>query len=167
MADARPVVWKPRKVRRLLNLYPPLFFQRVQLRAFADDGRSCTVRLKRSLWNRNLNGSAFGGSIYAAADPFYPILYWQALAREGIAVQAWLRAAEADFRRPARSHLRLDFAIGEEQLAAARDRLQRDGYSVHTDEVSAVDEEGALCARVSCVSYLRLLGTEPGRPAAF
>ena len=105
MPPKHPIVWSPRKLRWYLNGYPPLFWHRAKLLEVDPDMRWAKVRLKRSLWNRNLNGSAFGGAIYTAADPWFPILYWQALAREGIAVQGWLKAATVDYKKPARSHL--------------------------------------------------------------
>ena len=167
MPPTHPIVWSPRKLRWYLNGYPPLFWHRAKLLEVDPDMRWAKVRLKRSLWNRNLNGSAFGGAIYTAADPWFPILYWQALAREGIAVQGWLKAATVDYKKPARSHLLYDFRIAESDLEQARDRLQRFGYSVHTNTAEAIDAEGDVCAQIDCVSYLSLLNPGSAGSAGF
>ena len=167
MPPKHPIVWGPRKLRWYLNGYPPLFWHRAQLRAVDPAMRWAKVRLKRSLMNRNLNGSAFGGAIYSAADPWFPILYWQALAREGIAVQAWLKAGAIDYRKPARTHLHYEFRISEDDLAMARARLPEKGYSVHTNQVDAIDADGDVCAAIECVSYLRLLQPQEAGSAGF
>jgi len=161
-----PIVWSPRKLRLYLNFYPPLFFQRAKVTEVDPNYRWLKVRLKRSLLNRNLNGSAFGGSIYSAGDPWYPILYWQALAREGIAIQGWLKASTVDYKKPARSNLIYEFRIAEDDLDRARDRLNRFGYSVHTNTVDAIDAEGDVCATMECVSYLRRLNEVDSEPGA-
>lgn len=167
MPPKHPIVWSPRKLRWYLNLYPPLFFHRAKLVEVDPAMRWAKVRLKRSFWNKNLNGSAFGGAMYSAADPWFPILYWQALAREGMALQGWLKACHADYKKPGRSHLMYDFRLAESDLDQARDRLSRFGYSVHTNTVEAIDREGEVCASFECVSYLRLLNPGAQGSAGF
>lgn len=161
-----PLIWSPRKLRRRMNRFPPLFFQRVKLVEVAADMRSCSVVLKRSRWNRNLNGSTFGGAIYSAGDLWFATLYWQALAREGMALQGWLKSCHVDYQKPARSDLRLEFRITDEDLELARDRLLRFGSSVHRNRVDAVDAEGEVCATLECTSFLRLLNGAAFTPPA-
>jgi acyl-coenzyme A thioesterase PaaI-like protein len=162
----QPILWSPRKLRRMLNFYPPLFFQRIKVLEVDNDFRRARVRLKRSLLTRNLNGSAFGGSIYAAADPWFPLLYWQALAQQGYAVQGWLKAGSADYKKPACSDLHFEFRLQEDHLAQAKADFAAKGKSVLVDRVDAMDQTGDVCATIECVSYLRLLAqpeaTAPG-----
>ncbi|HIA27006.1 MAG TPA: DUF4442 domain-containing protein [Planctomycetes bacterium] len=155
----------PRRLRWLLNLYPPLLLQRIRVVEFSEDFRRCRVRLGKSILTRNLYGTTFGGSIYSAADPFFPILYWQILAREGRLLQAWLRASKADFLKPAASALTLDFEISDEKLESARSQLEEKGRAVMTDTVEGIDREGHCCARIELVSILRPPpeGEEPAR----
>ena len=82
-------------------------------------------------------------------------------------VQAWLNAGAIDYRKPARSHLHYEFRISEEDLAAARERLPEKGYSVHTNQVDAIDADGDVCAAIECVSYLRLLQPQEAGSAGF
>jgi acyl-coenzyme A thioesterase PaaI-like protein len=162
-----PILWSPRKLRRMLNFYPPLFFQRIKVLTVDDDFRRARVRLKRSLLTRNLNGSAFGGSIYTAADPWFPLLYWQALARQGYAVQGWLKAGSADYKKPARSDLHFEFRLQEEHLVQAKADFAAKGKSVLVDQVDAMDQGGDVCATIECVSYLRLLSPPESTAPAF
>ncbi len=145
-------------MRWVLRAYPPLFFQRITPVFFAEDFRAARVRVRRSLWTRNLNGTTFGGTIYAAADPVFALMYWQALARRGVATRSWLMAARAQYRRPATSSLALDFALSAADLDAAEAELRRRGKAVRIHQVEARDERGAVCAELELVTFLRLLG---------
>lgn len=158
-----PAVFRgPRRLRHwqlrwMLNFYPPLFWQRVKVVACDADFRHVRVRVRRSLWTRNLNGSTFGGSLYAACDPIYPLMYWQALARRGLEVQAWLKAAEIDFLKPARGAVSADFRLSGADLDSAATELAARGKCVRVHEVLLIDPAGETCARASTVSFLRLL----------
>ncbi len=154
-SSTRP--WSPRKLRWTLRFYPPWFYQNCRVLSWSPDHLHVVVRLKRSLWTRNLNGSTFGGSIYAAADPIFPLMYWQALALRGWQLQAWLRAARIDFLRPAEGDLRFEFRLRPEDLDAAEADLRTRGRTARTDRVQGVDREGGLCAEVELVSFLRTL----------
>jgi len=157
VAQKRPIIWTPRKLRWMLNHYPPFWFQRIKIMEVDPDYRWMNVRMKKSILTRNLNGSAFGGSIYSAADPWFPILYWQALARQGFALECWLKAATVDFNKPGASDLHLKFEISQADLDLATKNLDIIGSSVHENTVEVIDLDGDICATVECVSYLRLL----------
>lgn len=154
---ARTRILKPWQMRWMLNLYPPLFFQRIRVDHVADDFLTVRMRAKRSIWNRNLNGTMFGGTIYAAADPVFPLMYWQALARRGLDLQTWLMATHARFTRPAATDLLFEFRLTEDDLEQAQQSLQERGKAVRTHQVQAVDQDGQVCAELELVSYLRLL----------
>ena len=141
----------------MLKWYPPLLLQRIKAEVIAEDFLHVRMRAKRSLLNRNLNGTMFGGSIYAAADPIFPLMYWQALARRGLDLQTWLMASKVQYRKPVASSLWFDFRLREEDLAEATAALAERGKAVRTHMVQAVDAEGEVCAELELVSYLRLL----------
>lgn len=157
VAERRPTLWSAQRMRRLLNLYPPYFLQRIVVVDVAEDFCRVRVRLQRSLLTRNLNGTAFGGSIYAAADPIYALMYWQALARRGLALQTWLMASRVQYRKPAAAALTFDFELTASDLDAAQAELQQRGKSVRTHRVEARDPHGQVCAELELVNYLRLL----------
>lgn len=166
--DAQVRIWSARRMRWLLRFYPPLCFQRVVPVWIADDFRAARMRVRRSLLTRNLNGTTFGGTIYAAADPLFALLYWQALARRGVATRSWLMAARAQYRQPAATGLALDFALSAADLDAAEAELRRRGKAVRIHRVEARDERGMVCAELELVTFLRLLGAqEPPEVSAF
>jgi len=157
MADARaPRVLSERQGKWLVSLYPPLLFQRVKVVRFGDGFRSCEVRVARSLLTRNLNGTTFGGSIFAAADPIYAIMYWQALARRGLRVQSWLKSARIDYRRPVATALSLHFRLDEEQVDRAERGLAETGRYECRHSTLAVDRHDRVCAEVETDVHVRL-----------
>ncbi len=142
--------------RWLLAAYPPLLFQRVRCVSIGPGFRSCRMRVAKSLVTRNLNGTTFGGTIFAAADPIYALLFWQIFAREGIGVQVWLKRAAIDYLKPAATVLTLDFAIPDPDVAAAREALETTGRWRRTYRTDAVDASGAVCATIDTEIYVRL-----------
>jgi len=145
-----------RQGRWLLNLYPPLLVQRIRIVEIAPGFTACRVRVAKSVLTRNLFGTTFGGTIFAAADPIHAILYWQVFARRGRSVQAWLKSARIEYRKPAATALTLAFALGERDIADAESALDRDGSFVRTFRTEALDTQGRVCAVVETEVYLRL-----------
>ncbi|MDA1259322.1 MAG: YiiD C-terminal domain-containing protein [Planctomycetota bacterium] len=162
--DARVRIWSARRMRWILRAFPPIFFQRIVPGHFSEDFLTARVRVKRSIFTRNLNGTTFGGTIYSAADPVFALMYWQALARRGVATRSWLIAARAQYRKPATTSLALDFHLTESDLDSAEEELRRRGKSVRVHQVEARDEHGVVCAELELVTFLRLLGAQE-RPA--
>lgn len=148
----------PRSLRRLLNFYPPWWFQRIRVASIRDDFLACRVRVRRSWRTRNLMGSTFGGTIYAAGDPVIAVLFWQILARRGVPVEAWLRTATIRFRRPAWSTLTLDFVIERIDVEDAIGHLDREGRWSRWYRVDALDADGRVCAEIETEVYLRRAG---------
>jgi len=146
----------PRKMRWMFNLYPPLFLQRIRCLFVADDYLQVRLVVRYSRWNRNHNGTIFGGTIYAAADPVIPVMYWQGLRARGIELQAWLMSAEIHFRRPGASDLYLDFRLTQEDLDQAARELEECGKSIRKHKVEAIDTSGKVCAEAEVVTHLRL-----------
>ncbi len=142
--------------RFLLNAYPPFVFNRIRILHIEKGYTACTVRIKKSFLNRNMNGTIFGGSLFAASDPFYAILYWQIFERKGYKVQTWLKSAEIHYLRPADQDLYLSFNISPEQIFAAEEALNSIGKYKFTHEVhyKSKDEEVYVLAKTEV--YLRL-----------
>ena len=124
------------------------------------DFQLARVQVRRSLLTRNLNGTTFGGSLFSAADPIHGVLYWQLLARRGLAVQTWLKGARIEYLRPAHTSVELEARITNEELEAAVEALEQRGKFVHTHTLEAHDRGGTLCARFQVEVYGRLLDRE-------
>lgn len=140
-----------------LNLYPPFLFHRIRVLRFGEDFRSCRVRVARSLLTRNLNGTTFGGTIFSAFDPIWPVLYWQVFARRGEMLQVWLKGGRIRYRKPAATALTIDFHLADEDVEAAARGLERDGRVIRVHEARALDREGDACAIMESEVYMRHL----------
>lgn len=151
-----PRIYSEKKLKFLLNLFPPLLFSRVRLKSITPGFRQITVLVRKSILNRNFEKSIFGGTIFSAADPFYALMYWQIFAHEGIKSQVWLKRAEIQYRKPATSHLKLVFAVSEEELNTVRTELLSTGRAECWHTVNATDESGELCAEIRTLIHLRL-----------
>lgn len=143
----------PRGLRRLLNLYPPYLFTRTRVKSISDDWRESVVQLKKSLLTRNYVGTTFGGSIFAASDPFFMLMLIGIFGIQEHIV--WDKAATIEYKRPAKSTLTLRFLITDQDIAAIEKDLSEKGKSEPVFYVDAVDREGHVCATVSKTLYIR------------
>jgi acyl-coenzyme A thioesterase PaaI-like protein len=157
----------PWAMKWMLNLFPPLLFQRIKILEVSQDFQYCRVRVKRSIWTRNLHGTTFGGTIYSAADSPLPMLYWQLFAQRGLQVESWLQAGKIRYEKPAATELILEFRLSDEDVAWATAELESKGRFRQSIDIQAVDLNGTTCARISMEAYVRLARDEQGAHAAF
>jgi len=147
----------------VMRFYPPLFFQRIWVKKFENDFRSCTVKVSKSFLNKNYNGSIFGGTIYAATDPFYALLYDQLMQRRGFKVRVWLKSASIQYLKPGRSNLYFTIILTDEMIAEAEEALKTVGKFVKAYPMSITNKSDEVCATVMNEVYIRNLhqGEEP------
>jgi acyl-coenzyme A thioesterase PaaI-like protein len=136
---------------RLLNLYPPYLGAGVRVRSSADL-RTFEVRMKLRFWNRNLVGTAFGGSLYAMCDPFFMLILIEALGRDYV---VWDKAATIRFRRPGRSTVKATFHIPQERIDEIRAAADAGGKVEPVFMAEVFDEQGELVADVEKLLYVR------------
>jgi acyl-coenzyme A thioesterase PaaI-like protein len=162
-----PRVWSESRLKWVLNLYPPFFFNRIRIVEMGPGCRTCRVRIKKSLFTRNLQGTTFGGTIYSAADPIYAMLLWQILAREGWVTQAWVRTSRIHFTRAAATDLELDFVLSDGDVHDALVTLNEHGRFSRVLKTSAVDREGRVCAEIETEVYMRVPRPEQHQKPVF
>lgn len=151
------MIVSPNTLKWALRFYPPLFFQRIWVKKFGDDFRTCTVKLSKSVLNKNYNGSIFGGTIYAATDPFYALLFDQILQRRGYKVRVWLKSASIQYLKPGRSALYFSLNITDEMIEDAEDALKTIGKFVKAYPMEITNADGEICATVMNEVYIRNL----------
>lgn len=140
-----------------LCLYPPLLFQRIWVKKFHSGFRGVDVKINKSLFNKNYNGSIFGGTIYAATDPFYALLFDQLLQREGFKIRVWLKSASIQYLKPGRSALYFTIFITDEMLNEAIETLNNGGKFVKAYPMEIKNKDGEVCATVMNEVYVRNL----------
>ncbi len=150
-----PRIWTERQLRWVLSVYPPFLLNRIRVAAIGPGFRTCRVHVHRSVVTRNLQGSTFGGTIYSAADPIYPLMYWQIFAHRGERVQAWLRSATVRYLKPASGRVTFEFALSDDDVERACAALAEHGRYAHTHTAEAVSVDGQVCTVVDAEVYLR------------
>jgi acyl-coenzyme A thioesterase PaaI-like protein len=136
----------------LLNFWGPFLGAGIRVVESTPDWRYLRVELRQHWWNRNLVGTAFGGSLFAMCDPFYMVMLVVNLGDDYV---IWDRAATIHFRRPGRGTVQAEFRLSAEQLQAVRAAADRDGRHDATFSIGVTDSEGTTIAEVEKVVYLR------------
>ncbi|MXV50670.1 DUF4442 domain-containing protein [Pedobacter sp. HMF7647] len=140
-----------------MRFYPPLFFQRIWVRKFGQGFKSADVKISKSIFNTNYNNSIFGGTIYAATDPFFSLLFDQVLQRRGYKVRVWLKSGQISYLKPGRTNMYFNIVLTEENIDEACQVLDTVGKFVKTFPMEIFNKEGELCATVQNEVYIRNL----------
>jgi hypothetical protein len=141
-----------------MRFYPPLFFQRIWVQGFKKDFKGVSVKISKSLLNKNYNRSIFGGTIFAAADPFYPLLFHQIFTRKGYKTIVWLKSARIQYLKPGRTDLFFDIVLNDEAITEAEHILNTIGKYEREFTVEMYSKTGELCVLVVSEVYVRNLG---------
>ena len=145
------------RLKWLLRIYPPLLLQRIWTVSFYKDFRGVKVRIFKSFLTRNYNRSIFGGTVFSAADPFYPVLFHQVFSHKGYKVITWSKSAEIHYLKPGMSNLGFEIQIPEAEIAEVEKMLNTVGKFVKVYQVDIYDNTGETCAIVKNEIYLRNL----------
>ena len=139
----------------VMRLYPPFFFQRIWVRRFDKGFTGVEVKINRSWLNRNHNGTIFGGTIFAATDPFYALLFDQQLQRKGYKTVVWLKSATVQYIKPGRTALFFRISVDGNDIREVEAALGEHGKAVKTFPVTVVDRNGDTCAIMHNEVYIR------------
>ena len=142
-------------VKTILNIFPPLLFNRIVLKEISVDFTQMKVVLRKVLFNINLHKTIFGGSIFSACDPYFPTMYYHIFANKGRKLVIWIKAAEIQYLKPSDSSLKLDFIIRKKDILLAENALNKEGKFEIWHSVEAINKKGIICARARMQIYLR------------
>lgn len=133
------------------NLWPCYRGTGARVTHIAGDWREVRVRLPLSWRTRNYVGTIFGGSLYAAVDPFYMIMLMKNLGPDYV---VWDKAASIRFKRPGRSALTATFRLDEAELVEIRRLLQESPKVDRSYTVHLADQMGVVHAEVEKVIHI-------------
>ena len=142
-------------IKSLLNIFPPLLFNRIVLKEISDDFLEMKVVLRKALFNMNFHRTIFGGSIFSACDPYFPTMYYHIFAQKKRKLIVWLKAGEIQYLKPANSSLKIHFTIKKEEIEMAEDALNKKGKFEIWHTVEAINKDGIICASAKMQIYLR------------
>ena len=142
-------------VQFVLNIFPPLLFNRIVLKEISDDFMQMRVVIRRALFNINFHKTIFGGTIFSACDPYFPTMYYHIFAKKNRKLIIWLKSAEIQYLRPADTSLKLHFKITEKEIQLAEKTLNEKGKFEIWHDVEAISKKGIVCAKAKILVYLR------------
>ncbi len=142
---------KTKIFRMGMNFFPCYRGTGGRVTFIAADFRRIRIRLPLSWRTRNIVGTIFGGSIYAATDPFYMLMLRMRLGKSYV---IWDKAASVQFLRPGRSTLYAEFTLPPGEEAEIRLLLTKQPSVDRTYTVELCDENGVVHAIVQKVVYI-------------
>ena len=140
----------------MLNWWLPFIFNRIKIIYVADNFLNIKVELKHTIWNRNPNKSLWGGSMFSAADPFFPVMLKQRILQKGYKTDFFTKATQVEYLKEAKSSLIFDFKIEESEFEVALNTLLNEKKYEHWFTVYGVDTVGKKCVEAKVQAYLRL-----------
>ena len=148
--------WTPRRLRLLVNLYPPYLGAGVRVTHIDPEWRELHVQMKLRWFNRNFVGTHFGGSLYSMVDPHLMILLMQRLGPDYI---VWDATATIHFKKPGIGTVRSTIRITDAEVEAIRDATKIGRKHMPQWTLEVLDEKGEQVATVEKTLYVRERGS--------
>lgn len=142
----------PRWMARATSLYPPLLGAGIRVVEFSDDWTVCRTELRLGRFNRNQQGTAFGGSIGSMSDAFFALLLWNQL---GKAYYVWDTKAEIDYLSPGVSTVHGRFEVPREVAEQIRAEAEDGRKVLRWFETDLTLDDGTVVAHVRRQVYVR------------
>ena len=141
-----------RRLRLLMNLWPPFLCTGIRVLRLDEDFRHARVRLSARWYNRNYVGTHFGGSLFAMTDPFWMLLVMHAI---GDGYIVWDKAGHIEFEKPGRGPVSAEFRLDDAVLGELRAAAADGGKVLRWFETPVRDASGDVVATVRKQLYLR------------
>ncbi len=142
---------RTRLARYRYNLFPAYRLCGGRIRYVRDDWQEVRIAVSHSWRTKNVFGTTFGGSIYAAVDPIYAVMLLKALP-DGYTV--WDRAATIEFEKPATEPLYARFTISDAELESIQETLEERPSTTRSYDVSLVSADGTVHATATKTVYV-------------
>lgn len=142
---------RTRAFRWAFNFWPCYRGTGARVTYIAADWRETRIRLPLSFRTRNYVGTIFGGSLYAAVDPFYMLMLIRNLGPDYV---VWDKAASIRFKRPGRATLTATFRLDEAELQEVRGLLHDLPKVDRIYTIELVDKAGLVHAVVEKVVHI-------------
>ena len=122
------------------NLSPMYRRSTARIQSVSEDLLNIRIRLPISYKNRNYVNTIFGGSMFSAVDPI-PMV--QLINLIGPAYVVWDKAAQVQFKRPAKADLFCTFSYTEAELADIKARVANEKEIEIVKPSLLTDREGS------------------------
>ncbi|WP_338218898.1 PaaI family thioesterase [Algoriphagus sp. oki45] len=143
---------KFRRLIRMINWYPPYLFSGIKIVDHAQDFSWFKSRLVLKWYNKNLVGTAFGGSLYSMCDPFFMFILLIHLGEDYI---VWDKYANIDFVKPGKGPVFAEFRLSPEEILHVKNLVDKEGKAVVEYPCEVKSEDGTLIAKLRKGLYVR------------
>lgn len=143
--------FKTWRFRALMNWYPMYFGTGGRVLFWSGDSREVHLRLRRNVWTYNYVGTIFGGSMFAASDPFYMLMLLQVLGNHYV---VWDKSASIGFRKPGRTTLYMRYELTDESINEIRRDVAANGQTERTFILKWMDKDGVVHAEIERLCYV-------------
>lgn len=143
-----PKSWQAKRI----NFYAPYLGAGIRIRDVDTAYRRFEVEMPLTLWNKNIKGVHFGGSLYSMCDPFYMWILMENLGTEYI---IWDKAATIEFLKPGNGTVYAVFEVEEERIAGIRKDLKAKTKNDYIFETYIYNKENIKIAKVTKTVYVR------------
>lgn len=137
--------------RRFMNFYPMYFGTGGKVLFWSSDSSEVHLRLGLNLWTRNYVGTIFGGSMFAAADPFYMVMLMRILGPKYV---VWDKTAHIRFRKPGKSRLYAVLRLLPENIESIKQQVRECGHALVTFNIRWIDREEVVHAEIERQCYI-------------
>ncbi|UCZ55540.1 DUF4442 domain-containing protein [Desulfurispirillum indicum] len=144
--------WKSKLARLAFNIFPAYRRTGARVVFISHDWKRVRVKLPLNIWTRNAVGTLFGGSMFAAVDPVYMVMFMRLL---GKAYVVWDKSAEIAFLKPGRTTLYAEFSIEDAELEYIRRELESAHSLDRVYRISLCDHDHVEHAVVNKTLYFR------------
>lgn len=141
-----------KRLIRAINWYPPYLFSGIKVVDYSPDFKMFKVRLKLTWYNRNLIGTAFGGSLYSMCDPFFMFILLSNLGKEYI---VWDKYAHIDFVKPGKGTVYATFLLTDEEINHVKVTIDAQGRHVFEFPCEVKDVNGNIIAKLKKGVYVK------------
>jgi hypothetical protein len=139
----------------MMRLYPPFLLQRIWVQKIYKGFSGADIKINRSLLTLNFGKAIFGGTIYAAIDPFYALLFGQLLKNKNYNITVWLKSASIKFLKPGRCDLYYSIRITEEMIKEVEMEINANGVFVKSYTIEIYSKTGELHAIAKNEIYIK------------
>jgi acyl-coenzyme A thioesterase PaaI-like protein len=139
------------KFRTLMNWYPMYFGTGGKILFWASDSSELHITLRLNMWTYNYVGTIFGGSMFAASDPFYMLMLFRSLGKNYV---VWDKSASIKFKKPGKSTLYAKYMITEEDLIEIKKNVAEKGETTRTFTIHWMDKNQVVHAEIERLCYI-------------
>lgn len=144
--------WKIKLLRWRFNWYPAFRSTGARVIFISEDMLEAKLRLPLCRATRNIHGTIYGGSMYAAVDPLHAVLVAIHL---GPDYHVWMKSAKIEFRRPGRGDLYAHARLHPRDLDAIRTALVHENKIDRDFDLSLTNSKGEVAAQFTFTLHFR------------